>query len=169
MAKKKPAGKKLKIRPKKKGPAQDGISCKVQLKRVGIGDKTASIGFKITRALLGPSNGAQLELADEVLVNARLDVVIECDKEQAKLFEDADPRIASVADCSSISVTTETISGGLSFKRDEIDLESLTLFANKEATVTLRRIGDRAEGEDEEADDATNDRDPAGGDDPENA
>ena len=162
MAKKK-ADKKLKMRPKKSRPSTDGITCKAQLKRVGVGDKTASIGFKITRALLGPSAAAQLALADEVLVNARLDCTIEFDKEQAKLFPDAEPTISSVADCSSISVSTESVGGGLSFKRDEIDLESLTMFANREATLTLKRIGDREE--DEGDGDALDDRDPAGGDD----
>jgi hypothetical protein len=156
---KKKAGKKLKMRPKKTKPSQDGIVCKALLKRVGVGDKTASIGFKIQRALLGPS---ALALADEVLVNARLDCTIEFDKEQAKLFPDAEPVISSVADCSSISVSSDTVGGGLSFKRDEIDLESLTMFANREATLTLKRIGDR---EGDEAEDAVDDREPAGGDD----
>lgn len=159
------AKKKATKRPKKAKTAREPgtISCVAKLKQVSVGDMAASIGFQIDRVLLG-GGIASLRAADDVLINARLDVTIEFDEEQAKLFPDLEPSLSAVADSAKVSMGKESLTGRLSFARDDVDLDQLSAFAAKSATLTLTRTGDR-EDADEDGEDEIDDRDPAGGDD----
>lgn len=84
--------KKAKSSAKQQGESP-GFRAEVMLKGLAIGATTAGLGFEAKREDL------KLELADQVLVDARLNVRLEVDPDQEELFEGALPKIESVADC----------------------------------------------------------------------
>ena len=155
MAKKKAAKARPKKKAKPKGGAEADIHCKVKVRAVNVGDGTAAIGFQLARSNVNSEDSITLAKADEILVNARLDVALRF--EQRELFEGKEELLA-VGDCAKISVGKETIGGRLSFSRDDVDLEHLATFAGKAAVLTLTRTGERpakaGASDDEDAEDA---------------
>jgi hypothetical protein len=177
---KKRAKKKAKAaKPAKKAKAEEGgegdLQVVARLRKISVGDKTASVGFALDVRRLAPKRARALELADEVLTNARLNVLIEPldpeDEVEGQMSipgtEDADGEpVESVADCNTLSIGTERIGGTLSFRLDDVDRDGLLAFANKAVRLTLSRVGDRGtSGEDDAEGEMLDDRDPAGGDD----
>lgn len=177
MAKKRAKKKAKAAKPAKKAKAEgtsaDGdLRVIARLRKISVGDKTASVGFALDVARLAPKRSRALEIADAVLTNARLNVLIEpLEAEDGQMSipgtedADADP-VESVADCNTLSVGTERIGGTLSFRLDDVDRDGLLAFANKSVSMTLSRVGDRGGSGEEDAEGETlDDRDPAGGDD----
>jgi hypothetical protein len=144
MAKKK-TGKKA----TKKKADDVGFRCEVMLRALSIGATTAGLGFEAQRQDL------PLELADSTLVDARLNVCLAVDPDQEELFEGALPRIESVADVHRMSVGVGTVAARLTFRRQDVDLETLAAFAGKNATLEVTRVG-HAGGIDPAGADATN-------------
>jgi len=128
---------------KKKDPGPVGVQLRgVQLRGVGVGVTTASIGFEVSREKI------TLDQADELLVGARLKVILtNDDPDQPELVEGATLRVSSVADVGRISVGRDNLTGRFSFRRDdageeEFSLQMLTALAGKIANVHAIRVGD---------------------------
>jgi len=129
---------------KKKSDKASMIQARVRLRAASIGEETAAIGFEIAR------NIVDVDLADEELVGARIDVALElADEEgQGKLFDGGAPTLAGIADCNRISVGTTTIAGRLTFRKGDVKLDALAALAGREALMRTHRVGDAGEDKD---------------------
>lgn len=92
---------------------------------VSIGDTTARLGVKIQRAFLNVVD------ADEIFTGKRLTVIVQlgaADADQGKLF-DVEVEVAGSVDVKRIGITAETISAGLTFNLQTLDIATLARFS----------------------------------------
>lgn len=109
----------------------------VMLKKASIGKVAAGLGIEFTRQDL------PLDQADESLREARISCRLSVEPDQEELFEGTKPELVSVADVGRLSVGGGTITATLSFRRDDVDVDALADFAQKNATLDFSRVGDR--------------------------
>lgn len=113
--------------------------------------KSDKVGFnssKIAYTAVG-----KLHQTVAYLLKSRLKVTIFESDQTDPLFEgDKVNRIVAVADTNTISVDTDNLSISLSFNKNDVDFETLGIFANNDAMIHVERIGDK--GDDQHADDA---------------
>ena len=133
----------------------------VQAKGIGVGKTTVGLGFEFERSAM------DVEAAVPLFVGARLEVILRLDPEAKP--EDAQttllppeaevelPTVTSIADCHRLSVATESCTARLTFRREDVDMETLLRFASCRARLTVKRIGDARKTDEpgSAADDAT--------------
>lgn len=118
----------------------------VDFSSVSFGGQTARVGIKCKRDKI------DLAMADELLCGARLAVEMRITGGDDKpLLPNALPHMSGIADCKHLGVTTDEISAGLTFQRKDLDANSLVAFSNGSGTLSIERVGDVDDIEDEEA------------------
>lgn len=117
----------------------------------------------VTLALEAKLEDLDINEAYDVLVDSRLNVLLEVDAHQEELFEKALPRLENVADCSKISVGVSTISWRLAFDAQSVDIMDLQPFLEKQATLWAAKVGrpEKKKKGDEDAEDELGDEDTA--------
>ena len=107
---------------------------------VSVGARAAAIGIDLPRSAL------ELDQADRVLVDARIDVKLVANAlgngETKEMFEGAnDIELEGVADVRRISVGVDSIKARLSFAKGDVDVDTLTRLAGRDCKVTAERTG----------------------------
>lgn len=125
----------------------------VSFGNVNVGDKTARVGVTIPRSSLSVSS------ADKNLCGKRLTVHLlaragggQADQESIPGLEGADLELSGVADVKGFGVGPKTISAGLTFSIESIDVPTLARMAKRDGVVTVVGIQDIPEGEEGEDD-----------------
>lgn len=130
--------------------AIDRVPCRFG--NVSIGPEKIGIGVTVERSAI------DLERIESAVVGARLDVLLLDDPAgagdapgQTKMIDTAEHKIASVADCPSLSVRPEKFGLRLSFQVGSVRVEEIAGIAQKAGLLSMTRIGAM---EDEDTDDA---------------
>lgn len=115
------------------------VSIPVKFTGVGIGVDTVRIGIKVSRERMDLTN------ADHYFCNRRLQVALilghETDDPKQTTFEDVDHKVVGSADVKGFRVTTEVFSAGLTFGKNDMDVEELSGFASAGGRLVINDVG----------------------------
>lgn len=133
---------------KKKDAEAPILELPVSFGNVNVGDKTARVGVTVPRTSLSVSS------ADKNLCGKRLTVHLlaragdgQAGQESIPGLEGADLELSGVADVKGFGVGPKTISAGLTFSIESIDVPTLARMAKRDGVVTVVGIQDIPEGE----------------------
>lgn len=158
-SKKDPAKKDAK--PKRTIPKAGGDYKGVEVAEVEVLIKTMSVRERrVTLSLEAKLEELELTEAYDVLVDSRLNVLLEIDAHQQELFDNVLPRLENVADCKRISAGVSTVTWTLAFDGQTIDTEAVRPFVGKQATFWAAKVGRPVKG-DGDADETEGSEDPA--------
>lgn len=124
-------------KPKREKSAKYDHRVEVMLKKASIGKVAAGLGIEFQRTDLDVND------ADESLREAHINCRLSVEPDQEELFDGCKPELVSVADVGRLSVGGGTITATLSFRREDVDVDALADFAQKNATLDFSRVGDR--------------------------
>ena len=123
---------------------------------LSVGDKTARIGVSISRGNLS------ITKADKAFCCKRLDVSIkamsngaQADNQPLPGMEGSDWEVGGVADVKGWSTNGKSITFGLTFNLENVEVETLSHFPKREGTLVVDAVEDipEEEGADDDGDD----------------
>lgn len=136
--------------PKPSHDVRGTLGARLKLKNVNFQKGVATIGFEADRGELS------LKQADHYFVNARLQVTIRVDEDQAELPGVGIDAVNSVVDVKRFGTDVEKITGSMAFSIDEVEPSALLAIRGKHVRLLAARIGsadEEAEGHASEVDD----------------
>lgn len=126
--------------------AKDGIldvGCKFG--KLGVGVRTVNLGIVIAKGLLKQTQ------PDDFFLDARLSVVLKLDPLSTDdtpgqdSFIDPEEVVEAVVDVKGYNVNSKQFGLGLTFSREDVDLQKLIEFAQRSGRIEAERTGDAGE------------------------